>query len=385
MPEHLSAEQITSYRERRASPEELLRVDDHISQCPECRERLLSPGELRAALQGAGSPRVASQGQHLVYEQLEAFVDRKMSRADRKSASAHLKVCEFCSEDLRDLNAFKAELAGSGNKTAETLWSSLAGWLTLRRISLVVATAGVIVLAVLVGRRHQTPPQKDPSVVVANLGAIPAEMQTAINELPLDDQSAIREAIAEQRIKSPNMLAELQGGRQTLLGETQKGPQFEVLSPLGEAVLDVRPAFRWQAVSEATSYSVAIFDAQLNQVESSGPVNVTEWTPRRPLKRGELYLWQVTARLSGGKSISEPSPPSPEAKFKVVSEEKAGEIAHFQEAHHESHVVLGILYAQAGALEKAQHELEQLPKGDPNYELAQKLLKSVMELRRPPD
>src|SRR5215470_3662581 len=120
MPEHLSVEQITSYRERRASPAELLQVDDHISQCAECRERLSSASDLRTALQAArsrlmsghepdlsdergGSPQLVSKSEHLAYEQLEAYVDGKMSRAARRIAETHLKACQLCSEELRDL------------------------------------------------------------------------------------------------------------------------------------------------------------------------------------------------------------------------------------------------------------------------------------------
>jgi Tfp pilus assembly protein PilF len=94
-------------------------------------------------------------------------------------------------------------------------------------------------------------------------------------------------------------------------------------------------------------------------------------------------VWQVTASLSDGKSVSSPSPPSPEAKFRVLDQKKADELSHFQAAHSESHLALGILYAQAGILEQGEHELTQVKESDPDYRLAQNLLKSIEEIRHP--
>jgi hypothetical protein len=398
MPEHLSVEQITSYRERRASPAELLQIDDHISQCAECRERLSSASALRAALQAAGSrllsghgsdlsdepgrsPQVVSKSEHLAYEQLEAYVDEKMSHSARGVAEAHLKACQLCSEELRDLNTFKAELATSRNQTPEPLWSFLVPWLTLRRISLAVATAAVIFLAVEVSRWHQAPPHEVPSVAIPDSKNLPRETLTAIDDLPLDEQSAVREAMTQQIIKSPDMLAELQGKQQTLLGESQETLQFKVLTPVGEVVPDVRPAFQWKPLAGARSYSVAIFDENLNQVLASHSLHATQWTPNRSLKHGQSYFWQVTAELSSGKSVTAPSPPSPEARFRILDQKTADEILNFQKAHPESHITLGILYAQAGVLEDGEKELRLIPQTDTNYPMAQKLLKSIEEIR----
>src|SRR5260370_31375062 len=182
MPDHLSAEQVTRYREKRIPPEELLQVDDHISQCAECRERLAPASELRAALQGAasipllgqardvrpGSPETASRGthfqdksgahppaapenEHLAYEQLESYVDRKQSDTEREIARAHLEYCQSCSDDARDLNTFKFELADSKGQLREGWWAAfVALLLTRRRVALTLATEAVIVMAVAV-------------------------------------------------------------------------------------------------------------------------------------------------------------------------------------------------------------------------------------------
>jgi hypothetical protein len=243
--------------------------------------------------------------------------------------------------------------------------------------------AAMIVLAVGVSRWHQAPPHEVPSVTIPDSNGLPRETLTAINDLPLEEQSAVHEAITQQRIKSPDRLAKLQGKRQTLLGESPETLEFKVLTPVGEVVPDVRPAFQWEPLAGARSYSVVIFDENLNQVLSSRRLHATQWTPNRSLKRGQSYLWQVTAELGGSKSVSAPSPPSPEARFHILDQQKADQIAHFQRAHPESHITLGILYAQAGVLEDGEKELRLIPQTDPNYPMAQKLLKSIQEIRHP--
>ncbi len=389
MTDHLSTEQIASYRERRTQPEELLRVDDHISHCAECRQRLASAVDLRAALQrtpredgGADSAQAIPQIDHLAYEQLEAYVDGKLSSADRINAQAHLEICQICSGELRDLHTFKVELAASEGQTTHG-WSArfLTPWLTRRRVALGLAMAAVIVLTVEVARWRLAPAPKVPSAATPKTNPTAKETFAAINNLSPEEQSAVREAISQQRIESPAVLAGLQGKRQILLGQSHEAARFDVLRPLGEVVPDVRPVFRWQPLAGAISYSVSIYDLNLNHVMSSRALGTTEWSPDQPLQRGRIYLWQVTAKLSNGQSVSSPRPPSAEARFRVLDQTKADELFQFQAAHPASHLALGILYAEAGLLEQGEHELGQLPKNDPNYDLAQKLLKSIQEIR----
>ena len=426
MPDHLSEEQIRRYRKRENPPEELLRVDDHISQCAQCRELLSSASELRAALQSgetlslrgqllqSNSARFepadkgghlnemsravhngAPQSEHLSYEQLETYVDGKMPRADRDVAEAHLESCRPCSEDVRDLNTFRVELEGSREPRKIRWWAHIASpRLAPRSAVFALVMAVVIALVIAVGRRKLTPAPLIPDTGVASSNGAQPSLAGGANsnrgpvllglaELPPADRIAVVQAAGQERIKSPDVLAGLQDPPETLLSESAEMPRFEVLQPLGEVVLDARPVFRWQPLAGTDSYSVTIFDAKLNPVQTSATLRVTQWMAARALKRGQLYLWQVTAKLRTGESVSSPTPPNPEARFLVLAQEKADEFLQFQTVHPEAHLTLGILYAQAGVLREAKKELEQLPHGDPNYDLAQKLLNSIQEIRKP--
>ncbi len=83
-------------------------------------------------------------------------------------------------------------------------------------------------------------------------------------------------------------------------------------------------------------------------------------------------------------SVAHKKPP----KFRVLDQKNADEFVRLQtlehalsSAHSESHLVHGILYAQAGLLEMGEKEVMLIPESDPNYGLAQKLLKSIQEIR----
>jgi anti-sigma factor RsiW len=412
MPDHLSQQQIERYRERQVPPEELLQVDDHLSRCPACRAQLASSFDMRAASGGATSPRLAGSREdsafpraslrpgHVTYEQLEAFIDGKATDAENEALRAHVDSCRVCAGELRDMSDFKAELTVSWKKhpkAKEKWWVGLGALrLTPSRIALALVVSAAIVLAVAVERKSLSlaPPRKTASVENAptnapslnharneRLTANLSSFEAAIDGLPPEERASALFAYSHQIIAAPEVLARLRGRQQTLLGESQPGRRFEVLAPLGELVSDTRPIFRWQSLTGATGYAVAIFDADLNPVQSSPTLLATQWTPNRPLKRGQVYQWQVTATLSDGNSLTSPSPPSPEAKFQVLDQEKADQLAQFQRAHAESYVALGILYAQAGLLEQGQHELQQVPRNDPDHDLAQNLLKSIREIR----
>jgi len=85
---------------------------------------------------------------------------------------------------------------------------------------------------------------------------------------------------------------------------------FALLGPFGDVVSATRPEFSWQPLAGAVRYSVTIVDTGLHPVQRSPRLRKTVWRPRRPLRRGHSYLWQVTATLRNGTKVvaSQPSP-----------------------------------------------------------------------------
>jgi hypothetical protein len=121
----------------------------------------------------------------------------------------------------------------------------------------------------------------------------------------------------------------------------------------------------------------------LKRVAASGTLAATEWRPIRPLERGSIYSWQVTAR-SGSKKVVAPVPPAPEAWLKVLDQDTAEKLAHVKQAYPHSHLALGILDAKAGLVDEAEREFHALRITNPKSPIVESLLLSAKALRSPP-
>ena len=155
--------------------------------------------------------------------------------------------------------------------------------------------------------------------------------------------------------------------------------QFSVLEPAGSVLLTDKPAFRWSTLDGATGYVVEVYDEQFNLVSSSPQLSNASWTTTLP--RGKVYSWQVKA-IKDGQEITSPRPPAPQAKFRVVDQAKANELAQAKRAYGSSHLTLALLYADAGLLKEAEQQLRLLRRTNPNSDLANKLLRQIQTLRR---
>lgn len=111
MTEHLSASDITQYRRGIvAAPDEMLALDDHLASCGACRA-LVAEGErvgqvmssLRAEMQNI----IASDADHLSFENLSGYVDGSLDPVEAEMTESHLAVCRDCENEARDLVVFR--------------------------------------------------------------------------------------------------------------------------------------------------------------------------------------------------------------------------------------------------------------------------------------
>jgi hypothetical protein len=130
----------------------------------------------------------------------------------------------------------------------------------------------------------------------------------------------------------------------------------------------------------AAGYVVEVYDAQFNPASSSPRLTAARWTAP-PLARGQVYSWQVKAIRDGQEFIA-PGPPAPQAKFRILDQATAAEIARARRDYGPSHLLLGLLSARAGLLAEAEQEFRMLQKANPDSEVARKLLASVSAPRR---
>jgi anti-sigma factor RsiW len=417
------------------SPAELLVVGDHVEACETCRRRLTDIEQLRAiitSLRADLDGEVITKTAHLSYEQLAAYANGHAGEMDREIVESHLEDCYECTAELQDLQGFKEELATYRQKeyapARRTFIQGRPGTLLQRpalRITLQIATIAAVALlcawtATLPLRkqvgdlndrlnelreqnealRAQVSTTEDLERRVAELQRAQVEVLSSSPQIALalnDDgvvaldrrgyliglealPSSLRErlgsALSSGQITLPQEARDLAGKQGMLLGGSGEGVPFALISPVGKVIEAERPTLRWKPLSEATSYTVTISDSNFNEVARSADLRGTQWQVPHSLKRGGVYTWQVIA-VKDGRQFKSPTPPAPDAKFKVLGQEEAEQIERAKDKYPNSHLLPGMLYSQAGLVDEAEREFEALVAANPNVPIARKLLTSL--------
>lgn len=333
---------------------------------------------------------------HLSPAEVAAYARGTANEIDLEIADSHLSDCATCRDAVRrhEVKAFKPRG-----------WSLVNAW----RVAAVVACGIiVVVLAIWLLRSKPAPsqqqvwepantssPQSSPAAevqpspeiaLVLNDGSrkISVDKQgnlAGLEQLPSSVQQKVRAALQTGRVEQSPALAQVAIEPSTLLGMSQGGLPFPLIGPLGEVVRSERPTFRWHVMGGAQSYTVTVTDADLNVIATSPPLNTTQWRISKPLKAGGIYSWQVTAVKDNGERITAPVLPAPQAKFKVIDRSSSEMLQQTQRTYPDSHLTLAVLYAEAGLLDEAEHELRALIRDNPRAAIAQKLLRQVQSMR----
>ena len=401
MAGHVTEQDVKDFRENKLGPDELMRLDDHLASCDSCRDRISATVEAATAV-GAFARAAQPEG-HLSYRQLEGYVDGHLSADELTLVRDHIAACKECSDEA---NEFR-QLTPTIHITTEPLpswWSSILRPLpSFATIALVIGLVGLIwYWSTRTSKpepeiaKVETEPQveQSPPDNTAPLEASPIEQPiVAINdggqqvgisstgELTGYDSLAptyrvlVKDALMRGKIAVANT-SDLKGSAGALMGDAGDIGTFRLNGPIGKVVDTTSPALSWQAVPNAESYTVEIYDQNFSKVASSGELKATSWQP--VLKRGKVYTWQVTA-VAEGKTFKAPTRPAPDARFRVLDEKSSAEIASLKRTG--SHLLLGTMYAKAGLIDDAVREFELLAKANPGSELAKKLLRQVRASR----
>lgn len=348
MSDHLSDADLRQFVTHTLPAARVLAVGDHLDACAPCRDRAARLGfasrevlELHAAL--VSDP-------HLTEEQVIQYVAGELGDSEREVAARHLAACDVCAGEVDELRALE------GRRRTPRWWYWAAA-----------AVVALVLVPVVVSR--WTPDEDQPArASLPGLALLPASYAE-------DVRRALEVGVADP----PSWVSE-SSRVETLMGRPSSGAPFELIAPVGTATLTDRPAFRWIPLDGASAYTVEVFDEVLTPVASQAGVAGTEWTPPTAFARGRTYAWQVTAHRRG-ESVTMPVPPEPMATFRVLEQQTADAIETVMRAEPGSHVLLGILLAQAGAVEEARAHLERVPAADPHAELARRTLERLPRTR----
>jgi hypothetical protein len=423
--EHLTQKQIEDFSQRRLGVSELLFVGDHVRACEACRRQLEVEMNGNAAFLALHRETFGDESsEHLTTAQTADYVDRNLSGDSLQVVTDHLGGCEQCVIAVEDLRAFRNEIAPSLDRDYQPMpVPSLAtkeSWLgrlaTSFRVSPVpafgAAAMAVLLLAVVAWLVWRGPIDREPEIAVVPTPVSepspssepvqprkpePAVVVAQVNDggrvltldqegrlsgaddLPAAYKNLLTKALSTQRIEKSSQLQGLARPPSSLMSSENQTDQFSVIEPVGRVLLTDKPAFQWSPLDGATGYVVEVYDEQFRPVASSPQVNSSSWITKLP--RGNVYSWQVKA-FKDGQEITAPRPPAPEARFRVVDQAKANELAQARRAYGSSHLTLALLYADAGLLKEAEQELRLFLKTNPNSELAARLLRQVQTLHR---
>jgi anti-sigma factor RsiW len=393
---HLTDPQLEGYARRTLSAAELLAADGHLAECSACQARLQEPEALTRLVSGlAGHLEEATRSpRHLKYEELAGYVDDDLHGADREVAEAHLQDCASCAGEVLDLAAFRRTLAGE-TRTPSVRgvgpWRRAAVWVPLAAAASLAAWLTVVAVRTpAIPPRTATGSPPAPAPTAPSSPALVASLRDGGREVTLDAEgrlqglpavspdceTTVRVALTRAEVKVPRRVADLAGSTGTLLGSAEEGIPFALVSPVATAVESTRPTFRWQPLPGADRYEVSVFDAEYRQVAMSPPIRALEWISDRPLARGRVYAWQVSAEREGREVVS-PTAPAPEARFEVLGASRVEELRRARSDAAGSHLLLGLISAEAGLLEDAERELQALMAENPGAELPRRLLDAL--------
>jgi hypothetical protein len=371
--DHLNADQLAAYRQRQLPPNELLAASDHLASCAECRSALLR----------LPSDDLSAESADVTYEELVAWIDDTLEPIERRELQTRISKSPTAQRELADLERFEAEMNQPPVSNAKNIVPVFFG-----RWALPLAAAFALTMG---GLWWATRDQSDSgSFVRLKDGGRDLRItrsgdldQFAHLSQPIRD--AVKEAATQGRVQVPAEIAALVGRTSRLAGAAPEGgPAFRVLAPIATALRAGVPEFRWTTVPEATAYRIRVADTATGEIVMTGTIPGTQavWTPAESLKAGATYEWEIEA-LRGEQVLAKaPEPPQPEARFAVISDAKRLELEQIQEGARGSHLVSGVAAVQAGLLDDAVAEFDELAKENPESEIPKRLIEQIHRAKR---
>ena len=380
--DHLTAAELSAYHQSQLPAADTLLASDHLAECSECRAGLLQLGNPAAAAASAEQTREPS------YEELAGWINDELDPLTRREVADSLTRSARARADLADLAHFRTEMnalpARDHTDAPSTTHARRRG--IARRMMPLAATALLGGAAIWWITQSNSEPRDFVTLRDGDrvLGFANDGRSTDLAALPADVTGEVADVIRSGRIDLAPDIAALVGRRGTLAGPDEVESSLRVIEPVGTAVRDFRPRFRWASAEEAAAYQINVVEETSGALVASEqlPPDATEWQPREPLAAGEAYQWEVQAVRDGNVVANSPTPPDPEARFRVLTAAKLADLDEVKRASGGSHLVMGVANARAGLIDEAMREFRLLSEQNPDAELPRRLLAQLEAQRR---
>jgi len=334
MSTHVTGQQEDRLRLGKLPLAELTEVARHAAVCDECRQSLegLLPvgrvaGDLRLQIE-------AEEDDHLWPESIVAYADATLAGEELEAARRHLPDCERCAREVDEIRRLAMP------PPARRSWKI---FLALAASVAVVAAAGLLVM------QRDTP-------------APPAPARQVVRVRQGYERSTWSEWVVEARrtraFAVPAVFAGLRGSTTQLRG-AQDG--HAELAPDRIVVASARPQLRWSVPGRGATYKVILKSGR--SIVESESLAEPRWTPSGDLQRGGEYEWQVEVARGGDRRVY-PRPPNPPARFRVLGQAAADEIATAREQHPTDALLHAAILAHYGLRDEALDALGRLERID---------------------
>jgi anti-sigma factor RsiW len=380
-------------------------------------------------------PDLAEEMQSVEYELIDRYVRNQMHETERKRFESHYLSTPLHRERLATARgllqaADEFTLAMPARETYATVASERTSWWRAMfatpalawSTGVAIALLGAIIIWLLFERgrlqqqlqaqqlrtqsleselaqlRQTTEQLGEQLLARANLtpgATAKIEIKDGEQLLALDAQGQLRGAESysaseknwlQQTLQAERLLPEvpawidLRVPRDALMGGGTEN-SFALQQPLSQALLTTTPTLRWQALPEAESYRVEIYDMNSQRVAASEALPQTSWQVRPALPAGKVYQWQVIATRQG-EEIQSPVPPAPPARFAVIAASEIAAITQARKRQPVPHLLLATLYARNALYAEAESELLALQKANPDSAQVKQMIADVRRRSR---
>ncbi len=185
------------------------------------------------------------------------------------------------------------------------------------------------------------------------------------NQTTVDDRSNLEKFL----VKIPATIVNLRPNLGNVRGGNIDDSQL-ILNPNGEVIRDTNPNLSWNKIKDATAYQVSVTDKNYKEAVNEKSVE-TNFKVKTPLKRGQTYIFTVTAE----KDNNEDAKPNKPALFKVAGEKTIKELERAERTGKDWKILSVTL--NEGMLSESEKTLNNILSKNPKDKLAAKLLKRV--------
>jgi hypothetical protein len=432
---HLSTSELQQFCVNALAAEELTASASHTADCRLCQSRFIEEVRRQSGSTFGNitlEPEFWFQNEHVDFDQLMGLADNSLDQDVQDIINIHLKTCETCQERVRSFLAFRyttgremnlsygpVDIDSSRDKVVTgPWWQRLQSRQAYALAAVVLVSVALLIVVVALNRRSSSlqagnndqvngsshvdlssSPSTSPAVIstpsIVDDSATIAKFRDARGEVTIDkngrvtgldelsdiNRQQIARAALTERLDPATVLKELSGNPSGLRGNGDGGKGLRLLYPARRVVIEDLPVFKWEGLPNAVHYRVYVLDANGIQVDQSEelPPTQTQWKAPAPLRRGKIFSWAVTTLVDGNEIVS-PSASAPEMKFAVLSTNDLQELSRLKKQN--SHLALGVFYANVGLISEAERELQNLIRLNPQSTLPQKLLQSIRTMRK---